>query len=71
MVQTPQVFSRQLLERAHREVTVDVTDDAAMVERLGGDVRVFMGSYRNIKVTTPEDLLVAASLLDPFLLEEG
>ena len=63
LVQTPQVFRRALLERAHREVTEDVTDDAAMIERLGQPVRVFMGSYRNLKVTTPEDLVVAEALL--------
>jgi 2-C-methyl-D-erythritol 4-phosphate cytidylyltransferase len=63
VVQTPQVFRRDLLERAHREVTADVTDDAAMVESLGVAVRVFTGSYRNIKVTTPEDLALAETLL--------
>ena len=40
-----------------------MTDDAALVERLGHPVVVFMGSYRNIKVTTPEDLAVAESWL--------
>ena len=63
LVQTPQVFRRDLLERAHREVQEDVTDDAAMVERLDVSVRVFMGSYANIKVTTLEDLAVAEALL--------
>lgn len=63
MVQTPQVFRRDLLERSHDENTVDVTDDAAMLERLGHDVRVFPGSVRNIKVTTPDDLLIAAALI--------
>ena len=63
LVQTPQVFRRDLLERAHREVIGDVTDDASMVERLGVSVRVFMGSPRNLKVTTPDDLLVAEALL--------
>ncbi len=62
-VQTPQVFRRDLLERAHREVSEDVTDDAAMVERLGLPVQVFMGAYTNLKVTTPDDLLVAETLL--------
>lgn len=62
-VQTPQVFRRELLERAHREVTDDVTDDAAMVERLGERVHVFMGAYENLKVTTPPDLAVFESLL--------
>ena len=63
LVQTPQVFRRELLERAHREVSEDVTDDASMVERLGLPVRVFMGSPSNLKVTTPEDLLLAEALL--------
>ena len=62
-VQTPQVFRRDLLQRAHREVTDDVTDDAAMMERLGIEVRVFPGEHANIKVTTPEDLTVAEALL--------
>ena len=55
-VQTPQVFRYELLVRAHREVTEDVTDDAAMVEALGGRVRLFEGDRRNVKVTTVEDL---------------
>lgn len=63
-VQTPQVFRRTLLERAHREVTADVTDDAAMVETLGVTVRTFAGDPANIKVTTPDDLAVAAALAD-------
>ena len=63
MVQTPQAFRRDVLEQAHREITADVTDDAAMVEGLGVSVRVFPGSYRNIKVTTLEDMAVAEALL--------
>ncbi|MDE2836740.1 MAG: 2-C-methyl-D-erythritol 4-phosphate cytidylyltransferase [Chloroflexota bacterium] len=63
MVQTPQVFRRDVLERAHAEVSEDVTDDAAMVERLGVGVRTFDGARSNIKVTTPEDLLIAAAIL--------
>ena len=62
-VQTPQAFRRSLLERAHAEVADDVTDDAAMVERLGIRVRVYEGDYANIKVTTPDDLAVAEALL--------
>jgi 2-C-methyl-D-erythritol 4-phosphate cytidylyltransferase len=54
--QTPQVFRRDLLARAHREVASDVTDDAAMLEALGVPVKVFPGDRRNIKVTTAEDL---------------
>ncbi len=62
-VQTPQVFLRALLAEAHQRVAEDVTDDAAMVERIGGKVRLFMGSYENIKVTTPEDVAIAEALL--------
>ena len=62
-VQTPQMFRTDLLIAAHERVSDDVTDDASMVERCGGRVRVFMGSYDNIKVTTPEDLRMAESIL--------
>ena len=56
MAQTPQVFRRDVLERAHAEVTDDATDDAAMAERLGVEVRTFAGDRANIKITTAEDL---------------
>jgi 2-C-methyl-D-erythritol 4-phosphate cytidylyltransferase len=58
-VQTPQVFRYDLLLRAHEEVTEDVTDDAAMVERLGVRVMTFEGWERNIKITIPEDIHLA------------
>jgi 2-C-methyl-D-erythritol 4-phosphate cytidylyltransferase len=61
--QTPQVFRYDLLLRAHREVTADVTDDAAMLETLGLPVKLYPGSPRNIKVTNPEDLRIAEALL--------
>ncbi len=61
--QTPQVFSRAVLADAHRRVSETVTDDAAMVERIGGTVRLFMGSYRNLKITTQDDLPVAEAVL--------
>jgi len=63
IIQTPQVFRRDLLQQAHHEVIDEVTDDAAMVERIGGEVKVFAGSYSNIKITTPEDLPVAEAIL--------
>jgi len=63
LAQTPQVFRYDLLLRAHREVTADVTDDAAMLEALGLPVKLFEGSAANIKVTTPEDLRLAEALL--------
>jgi 2-C-methyl-D-erythritol 4-phosphate cytidylyltransferase len=61
--QTPQVFRYALLMRAHREVTEDVTDDAAMLEAIGAGVHLFEGSRLNIKVTTPEDLALAEVLV--------
>ena len=62
-VQTPQVFRRDVLAEAHRRVDHDVTDDAAMVERIGVTVKLFHGSYTNLKVTTPDDVTVAEALL--------
>ncbi len=65
-VQTPQVFERKLLERAHakgRAQRVAATDDAALVERLGVKVRIVPGLERNIKVTTPDDRVVAEAFL--------
>ena len=60
--QTPQAFSAGLLRTAHRCVWQDVTDDAAMVEATGHPVKLFMGSYENIKVTTPGDLVIAEAI---------
>lgn len=62
-IQTPQVFNCDLLQKAHREIHGDVTDDAAMVEAIGGTVKVFGGSNENIKVTTPEDWAIAQGIL--------
>ena len=60
--QTPQSFERGLLLEAHASVSGDVTDDASMVEAAGHAVKLFMGSYDNIKVTTPEDLYLAEAI---------
>jgi len=61
--QTPQIFRYNLLLEAHRTCTEDVTDDAAMVESLGHPVKMFQGSFQNIKVTTAEDLVIAEVFL--------
>ncbi len=61
--QTPQVFKYDLLMEAHRRCAGDFTDDAAMVENLGHPVRMFEGSYENIKVTTAGDLVIAEAFL--------
>ncbi|MEO3947957.1 2-C-methyl-D-erythritol 4-phosphate cytidylyltransferase [Gorillibacterium sp. CAU 1737] len=58
-VQTPQAFRRRVLEEAHAAALDEGclgTDDASLVERIGGTVRIVPGSYENIKITTPEDL---------------
>ncbi|HZQ35726.1 MAG TPA: 2-C-methyl-D-erythritol 4-phosphate cytidylyltransferase [Dehalococcoidia bacterium] len=62
-VQTPQVFRSGLLIAAHRAAAGDVTDDAMLVEALGHPVHVFAGSPANLKVTTPDDLVVAEALI--------
>jgi 2-C-methyl-D-erythritol 4-phosphate cytidylyltransferase len=66
-IQTPQVFRREILIKAHlyaQERNIDATDDAALVEKLGYKVKLVMGSYRNIKITTPEDLVIAKAFID-------
>ena len=65
--QTPQVFRYGLLLEAHRRSEGDFTDDAAMVESLGHPVRMFEGTYENIKVTTAGDLVIAEAFLGEIL----
>jgi 2-C-methyl-D-erythritol 4-phosphate cytidylyltransferase len=60
--QTPQIFGFDLITRAYENLATEVTDDAAAVERLGYKVQLYMGDYRNIKVTTAEDLALARIL---------
>ncbi len=60
--QTPQVFRFDIIARAY-ELEGDATDDASLVERLGFRVKLYQGSYDNIKVTTPEDLSLAEIIL--------
>jgi 2-C-methyl-D-erythritol 4-phosphate cytidylyltransferase len=63
-IQTPQVFKKDLIVKAYKKFgRLDVTDDAMLVEKLGEKVRVVLGSYDNIKITTPEDLVVAEAIL--------
>jgi len=65
-IQTPQAFPVKILKHAYEEsykLKMFGTDDATLVERTGGTVRVIMGSYENIKITTPEDLILAEEIL--------
>jgi 2-C-methyl-D-erythritol 4-phosphate cytidylyltransferase len=62
-VQTPQAFRADILRDAHTS-GADATDDASLVEELGGSVVVVPGDPRNLKVTGPADLMIAAALLE-------
>jgi 2-C-methyl-D-erythritol 4-phosphate cytidylyltransferase len=61
-VQTPQVFRFDVIKNTYKFVPGDVTDDAALVEKAGYKVKLYMGAYDNIKITTPGDLAVAGAL---------
>lgn len=63
LAQTPQIFRMDIIEEAHRRVEGEATDDASLVEQLGYPVKVYMGSYENLKVTTPEDIVLAEAYL--------
>lgn len=64
LVQTPQVFTLELLKEAYRqEYTSRFTDDASVVEDLGKAVFLVKGNRENIKITTPFDLKIAEALL--------
>lgn len=65
-VQTPQTFKYDLLLKAYRELdqrSIKVTDDAMLVEKLGYDIKVIEGDYENIKITTPDDLILGEGIL--------
>lgn len=61
-VQTPQGFDLEMLRSAHEQVATDATDDASMVEAIGGVIAIVDGDPANLKVTYPEDLAVAEAL---------
>ncbi len=66
LAQTPQTFRRALVAEAYRKAAiahVHATDDAALVERLGHKVAIVEGSWENIKITTPEDMILAEAIL--------
>lgn len=65
-VQTPQTFQVELLKKAFEKAekeNLDVTDEGMLLEALGHSVKIVEGDYTNIKVTTPEDLLLAELIL--------
>lgn len=65
LIQTPQTFEVGLIKNAYQiKDDPSLTDDASVAERSGLVISLFEGSYENIKITTPEDLIVAKALLD-------
>ncbi len=68
LAQTPQVFRTELIMRAHERAMVDQfigTDDSALVERLGVQSKVVLGSSLNIKITSPDEVTLMRALLQP------
>lgn len=66
-VQTPQTFSYKLLLKAYEEsikLGYSATDDSMLVEKLGHTVKMIKGSYDNIKITTPEDIILGDRILE-------
>jgi 2-C-methyl-D-erythritol 4-phosphate cytidylyltransferase len=66
LAQTPQIFEFSLLFRAHQKANQEKftgTDDASLVERLGQAISLIPGDYGNLKITTPEDLTIAETLI--------
>lgn len=65
-IQTPQAFRKELIVQAHDRAfrqAIDATDDSTLVEQMGKPVLVVPGETTNIKITTPEDILLAEALL--------
>lgn len=65
-IQTPQVFKLSIIKECHKRVKeedIKVTDDTMVVEAYGNKVYLYEGDYTNIKVTTPEDLILAEKLI--------
>ncbi|MBM7622373.1 2-C-methyl-D-erythritol 4-phosphate cytidylyltransferase [Bacillus tianshenii] len=66
MIQTPQAFQYSILQKAHLQAKEEQymgTDESSLVERIGMPVHMVEGDYENIKLTTPEDLIVAEAIL--------
>lgn len=66
LIQTPQAFRYPILQKAHQQAKEEQylgTDESSLVERIGVPVHMVEGEYENIKLTTPEDLIVANAIL--------
>lgn len=62
--QTPQIFNAELYKSALSRFYGEYTDDCAMIEAAGVKVKLVEGSYKNIKITTPTDLIIAKAFLE-------
>lgn len=65
-IQTPQVIKKDLLEKGFKQAiskNLTVTDDVSLIELLGLPVKIVEGSYQNLKITTPDDMIFAEMLL--------
>lgn len=68
IVQTPQIFSAELIKKAYsQEYLPEFTDDATVVEKTGAKINLVEGNRENIKITTPEDLVISSALLPGIL----
>ncbi|MFZ6010018.1 MAG: 2-C-methyl-D-erythritol 4-phosphate cytidylyltransferase, partial [Bacteroidota bacterium] len=64
LIQTPQTFQVSIIKKAYElEEDASLTDDASVAERAGFTISLFEGSYENLKITTPEDLIIAEALI--------
>lgn len=66
-IQTPQCFEYALIMQAHKQALANHftgSDDASLVERIHKPVKIVRGQYSNLKITTPEDLILAESIID-------
>lgn len=70
-VQTPQTFDYNIIKRAYEDAFDNNfygTDDAMLVERIGYTIKMIYGSYNNIKVTTPEDIIIGTQIINSQVL---
>jgi 2-C-methyl-D-erythritol 4-phosphate cytidylyltransferase len=68
IVQTPQVFNAGIIKKAYRQDYLpEFTDDASVLEKTGVKINLIEGNRENIKITTPEDLVISSALLPGIL----
>lgn len=72
LIQTPQTFEMSIIKQAYLSTAdIDFTDDASVAENAGIKISLVDGDYRNIKITTPEDIKIAQALLEKDLNESN